>query len=221
MTAVLWGVGSYDDDTGARVAWEISHEEIQRDMGTAARTLAALGITSGGRVLFCSMLSEAGQFWPLVVGAMLSGAQLSCADANEGDAVRVAMFTRLVEYDAVLGITGAILDGLDALGRPHAEVFGGIRVLGARPDAYARLEAAGLTPHHFALCGPAVAVGSEPGAPAHADVEEWHLDVDGADGVVTVTNLRDRATTFARTRTAVRATVTGRGLVPHPSGRPM
>ena len=120
-------------------------------MGSAARTLATLGITGGTRVLFCSMLSEAGQFWPLTVGAMLSGAQLSCADANEGDALRVAMFTRLVEYRAVLGVTGAILDGLDALGHPYAEVFGGVEIVGARPDAYQRLVEAGLHPHHFVL----------------------------------------------------------------------
>jgi hypothetical protein len=215
-TATLWGIGCYEDGT-TRVPWEISHDEIQRDMAAAGRTVEGLGIGAGDRVLFCSMLSEAGQFWPLIVGAMLRGAQLSCADANEGDAVRVAMFTRLVHYDAVLGITGAILDGLDVLGKPYGAVFRGMRVLGARPDAYARLEAAGLAPQHFVLCGPAVATATEPGAPARADVAEWQLDVDA--GRVLVTSRRPRATTFRRSATGVRAAAVDTGIVPENTGR--
>jgi hypothetical protein len=218
MTETLWGVGSYEDGT-RRVPWEISHAEIQRDMGSAARTLATLGITSGTRVLFCSMLSEAGQFWPLTVGAMLSGAQLSCADANEGDALRVAMFTRLVEYRAVLGVTGAILDGLDALGHSYADTFGMIDIVGARPSAFARLEDAGLAPHHFVVCGPAIAIGSGPGTPARADSDEWRLDVDAADGRVLVTNVRPRATEFVRRPTATYAAPVYGGIVPEFRGR--
>ncbi len=212
MTEALWGIGSYEDGT-ARVPWEISHAEIQRDMGSAARTLATLGITTGTRVLFCSMLSEAGQFWPLTVGAMLSGAQLSCADANEGDALRVAMFTRLVEYRAVLGVTGAILDGLDALGHTYAEVFGDVEIVGARPDAYRRLVEAGLHPHHFVCCGPAVAAGVAPGAPARLDTDEWQLDTD-AGGRILVSNLQPRATAFVRAGTAVYGELVDGGLVP-------
>ena len=211
MTEPLWAVGCYEDANG-RVAWEISHEEIQRDMGSASRALAALDVTRGDRVLFCSMLSESGQFWPYVVGAMLVGAQLSCADANEGDAVRVAMFTRLVDYDAVLGVTGAILDGLDALQRPYADVFGGIRVLGARPDAYERLVTAALTPHHFVLCGPAVAVGRAPAAPAVVDGDEWAIDAHA--GRVVVTSLRTRATRFDRAPTGVCGEIIDGGVVP-------
>ena len=110
---------------------------------------------------------------------MLSGAQLSCADATEGEAVRVAMFTRLLDYRAALGITPEILDGLDTLGHHYADVFGGIAVVGTRPGAYERLEAAGLTPHRFVLCGPAVAVSDAPGAPARVAPGEWELDTDG------------------------------------------
>jgi hypothetical protein len=214
-TAPGWGVGCYEG-AQRRVPWEISHDEMRRDIGAAPRVLAALGVTTGTRVLLCSMLAEAGQWWPLTVGVMLSGAQLSCADANEGDALRVAMFTSRIEYHAVLGVTGAILDGLDALGRDYADVFGGITVIGARPDAYARLRTAGLAPHHFVCCGPALAIAHAPDAPARYDTDEWRLDVDGdreGDRVL-VTNLRPRATTFARTPTAVHGVLTSGGLVP-------
>jgi hypothetical protein len=203
--ATLWGIGTYEAELG-REPWVISEGEIERDIGSASRALRDLGIAAGDRVLFCSMLSESGQFWPFIVGAMLAGAQLSCSDANEGDATRVAMFMRLLPYRAILGVTGAILDGLDALGHSYADVFGEVDVVGARPDAYARLEAAGLTPHHFVLCGPAVAIGRGPGEPARADAAEWQLDFDAAESRVLVTNLRPRATQFVGTPTAVRAT---------------
>jgi hypothetical protein len=211
MSEPLWGVGCWDDGAG-RVPWEISHEEIQRDMGAAGPMLASVGVGAGDRVLFCSMLAEAGQFWPLVVGAMLAGAQLSCADASAGDAARVAMFTARIPYRAVLGVSGAILDGLDALGRDYAECFAGVAVVGARPDAEPRLRAAGVTTHSFVLCGPAVALAREPGGPAYANGDEWTLGTAGDR--ITVTNRRPRATTFASTPVGVVADLVDGGVVP-------
>ena len=123
------------------------------------------------------------------------------------------MFTRLVEYRAVLGVTGAILDGLDALGHPYPEVFGGVEIIGARPDAYQRLVEAGLHPHHFVCCGPAIAVGVAPGAPARFDADEWQLETD-AGGRVLVTSLQPRATAFVRACTAVYGELGDGGLLP-------
>ncbi|MGQ0823706.1 MAG: hypothetical protein ACT4OX_01530 [Actinomycetota bacterium] len=210
-----WGVGCYDDGA-QRVAWELSDEEIQRDMAGATATLQRLGVDAGQRVLFCSMLSEAAHFWPLIVATMLNGAQLSCADANEGDAARVDMFTRMLEYRAVLGVTDAILDGLDARARPYEEVFGAVPVVGARPGAYARLRARGLAPHRLVLCGPVLAVGTDAGGPAFAAGDEWELATDG-DRIV-VTNLKPRATTFSRAPTAIRGTIVDGGVVPVDAG---
>src|SRR5262249_2650682 len=62
-----WGVGCYEGPHG-RVPWEISQDEMRRDIGAAPAVLAALGVTTGARVLLCSMLAEAGQWWPLTVG---------------------------------------------------------------------------------------------------------------------------------------------------------
>jgi hypothetical protein len=206
-----WGVGMYDDGSG-RVPWECSNEEIQRDMGTATKLLTELGVVSGERVLFCSMLSEAAQFWPLIVGAMLNGAQLSCADANEGDAVRVAMFTQRLSYHAVLGVTPEILDGLDDLGRSYEDVFHGIPIIGARPGAFERLTASGLAPYHLVLCGPALAVGRVPHGPAFAAPGEWELGAD--DTRIVVSNLKPRATSFDRAPTAIVGEVSEGGVIP-------
>jgi hypothetical protein len=215
-SAPLWAVGCYAGADGP-VTWEISHEEIQRDLGSAPRALAALGVGAGSRVLHCSLLSEAGQFFALVIGTMLVGAQVSCADATSGDASRVAMFLRLLDYDAVLGVNAAILDGLDALGIPYPDAFARARVVCARPDALARLATVGIAAHAFVLCGPAVAIAPSPGAPAVvADPDEWELGT--SDGRITVSNLRPRATDFRATATAVRGTVVDGGVVPESEG---
>ena len=107
------------------------------------QVLTELGV-AGRRVLWCSMLSQAGQFWPYVCGTVMAGAQLSCADSTYGEAMRVSMFLRLMDYDAVFGVTDALLDGLEARDRAPADVFAGVRMLGAHPGAYERLVAAGL-----------------------------------------------------------------------------
>lgn len=206
-----WGVGCYEA-AGGRLPWEISHEEVQRDIASAARRLAGLGVGAGDRVLVCSLLSEAGQFWPWIVGAYLAGAQVSCADASRGDAARVATFTRHLAYRAVLGVNRALLDGLDDLGRPWQEVFAGAAVVAARPGAFGRLQGAGLAPHRLVVCGPAVGVGEVPGGPALVDGEEWELAADG--GRVLVTNRKERMTTFDRAPTAVRGRAVGNWVLP-------
>ena len=207
----LWAVGRYDGVEGP-VTWEISQDEINRDLGSAPRALATLGVGAGGRVMHCSLLSEAGHFFPLVIGTMLVGAQVSQADSTSGDATRVAMFLRLLAYDAVLGVNAAILDGLDELGIAYADAFAPARAVCARPDAIARLAGAGVAAHAFVLCGPAVAIAPTAGAPAVVDTDEWELGID--HGHITVTNLRPRATQFRGTATAVRGTLVDGGIVP-------
>jgi|1186.fasta_scaffold359202_2 hypothetical protein len=220
MTAVddrpLWAIAAYDDGE-RRVDWPVSYAEIERGMGGAMGILAGLGVKDRAAVLWCSVLSESAHFWPFLIGTMIGGATFSLADATSSDALRVAMFARRLRLHAVFGVNNAILDGLDELGHSYTEVFGGIAIIGARPGAYERLTAAGLTPHWFVLCGPALAIATEPGGPARVDTNEWSLASDG-DRIL-VTSLRPRATTFDRTPTAVRGTlVDSTGFVPHPTG---
>ncbi len=207
----MWGVGSYEDVTSSRVPWRISHEEIGRDIGVAVDVLTGLGL-AGKPVLWCSMLAEAGQFWPYVCGTVLAGGRLSCADSTYGEAMRVSMFLRLMSYDAVFGVTESLLDGLEASDHQPGEVFARVRLLGAYPGAYERLVAAGLSPVHFVRCGPALAIGREPDAPAFVAGAEWELVADGLR--IAITSLQPRAQPFIRTPIAVRGTIVRGGIVP-------
>ena len=78
------------------------------------------------------------------------------------------MFLRLMDYDAVFGVTGALLDGLDELERRRRPRCS--RACGIARRAPRRVRAAGRAPGSrrcaFALCGPALAIGREPGGPA-------------------------------------------------------
>ena len=212
----LWGVGSYADGQGRRAPWRISHEEIGRDIGVAVDVLTGLDL-AGRRLLWCSMLSEAGQFWPYLCGTVMAGSRLSCADSTYGEAMRVSMFLRLMDYDAVFGVTEELLDGLEASGHPWAEVFAGVRMVGAYPGAYERLMAAGLAPVHFVLCGPAIAIGREPDGPAFVAGAEWELAADGDH--LAITSLKARAQPFIRTPIAVRGTIVRGGVVPTAPGK--
>ncbi len=196
----LWGIGSYVDASGRRVPWRITHEEMGRDIDAATKALTELDV-AGKRVLWCSMLSQAGQFWPYICGSYLAGARLSCADATAGEAARVGMFLRLMEYDALFGVTDAILDGFDEMGRRYDEVFADVRTVGALPGAYERLTDAGVAPTRFVLCGPAVAIGRAPDLPALVTSEEWELAAE--NGRVCVSARRTRGQEFVRTPTGV------------------
>jgi hypothetical protein len=210
MTA-LWGVGCYDDEGGRRATWRISGEEINRDIGSATAVLGELGVAGKG-VLWCSMLANAGQFWPYICGTVLAGGRLSCADATAGEAARVAMFLRLMPYEAVFGITSTILDGLDEQGASYAGTFAGVRILGAYADAYARIEAAGLAPTHFEVCGPAIAIGRTPAGPAFVTDDEW--EIGAAQGQLWVTARRERAQQFVHTPVGVRGEIVDGGVMP-------
>jgi hypothetical protein len=209
--STLWGIGCYDDAAGKRASWRISTEEINRDIGSATKVLQGLGIAGHG-VLWCSMLANAGQFWPYVCGTVMAGGRLSCADATKGESARVEMFLRLMPYAAVFGVTGAILDGFDDMQKPYGEVFGGVRIVGAYADAHNRLDAAGVRASHFALCGPAIALAGEPDAPARVAADQWELSADGDRICVSARN--ERAQRFVRTPVGVRGEIVDGGVLP-------
>ena len=189
-----WGVGCYDDGRRPRAVGDLARRDPARHRRRGRACSRELGVGAGTRVLFCSMLSEAGQFWPSSSAPMLAGAQLSCADATEGEAVRVAMFTaahrlrRGARRDRARSSTASTRSVT-----PYGDVFGG--VARARRASRARTAAArppGSRPHHFVLCGPAVAIGARARrARRSSNAPSGSSTTD--DGRVVVTQSRSRA----------------------------
>lgn len=197
----LWGVGSYSVGDEI-VTYPVSPDDSRRDMGTAAKALASLGVQAGSRVLVVSMLSEAAQYWPVQIGLLMAQAQFSLADASRFDAFRTVMFIRAMHYDAVVGVNNDVLDGLDDLGTAYDEVFGPVGIVAARAGAHERLREAGLDPRWWLHVGPTIAVECRARAGAHVDGDEWSVQAS-AGGEVLVTARRARAATIDRQSTGV------------------
>ena len=212
----LWGVGSYADGQGRRAPWRISHEEIGRT-SVLRSTCSPVSSSPAGGCCGARCSPKPDSSGRYLCGTVMAGSRLSCADSTYGEAIRVSMFLRLMDYDAVFGVTEELLDGLEASGHPWAEVFAGVRLLGAYPVAYERLIAAGLAPVHFVLCGPAIAIGREPDGPAFVAGAEWELAAEGDH--LAITSLKSRAQPFIRTPIAVRGTIVRGGVVPTAPGK--
>ena len=200
----LWGIGSFQIGDEI-VPYPVSKDDHNRDIATAMKATATLGVGEADRVLVLSMLSQAAQYWPVQIALLVGKVQFSLADASRFDAFRTAMFLRAMHYDAVVGINTDVLDGLDDLGHEYRDIFDGVPVLAARAGAYERLREAGLSPRWWLDLGPAIAVECEALAGAHVDADEWSVDGDG--GEVLLSARQPRAATIDRLRTGVRGDV--------------
>ena len=202
--AALWGIGSFQIGDEI-VTYPVSKEDHDRDIATAIKAVASLGVGEGDRVLVLSMLSQAAQYWPVQIALLVGKVQFSLADASRFDAFRTAMFLRAMHYDAVVGINADVLDGLDDLGHSYRDVFDDVPVLAARAGAYERLRAAGLAPRWWLDLGPAIAVECDERAGAHVESDQWAVESDS--GMLLITAKHPRAAAVDRLRTGVRGVV--------------
>jgi hypothetical protein len=206
----LWGVGTFATSDGA-TPFPVSVADHDADIAAAGRALDSLGIGRGDRVLIVGLVSECVQLVPFHEALRRRGAILSGADATPFDAPRTAKLARQLDARAVLAVNGAVVDGLITEGFDLAEVFGPVPLVGARPDAVARLRAAGVQPIVWAHVGPAVAVECRPGAGAHVDEALW--DVTERDGTVMISARSPRAVAPGPHPTGVHAAL-ARGQCP-------
>jgi hypothetical protein len=205
----VWGVGRIV--VGGEVTpWPVAQRDIEDEAESLAPRLAALGLEPGGLVLVVAMLSQAVHAVPLERAAGTVGALYSSADATPFDAFRVAALTRQLEPQVVIGITGAVLDGLVEAGRDPADVLGPVpAIVTADDDAHARLLAGGLSPRRWLKLGPTSAIeGLGEDGPAY-DASRWRVEAD--DGELVVSNVAPRLTTANRLRTGVRGGVVEEG----------
>jgi len=199
---VLWGIGTFATPDGA-VAFPVSAADHEADTAAAGRALDAMGVGAGDRVLVVGLVSECAHLVPFHEALRARGAILSGSDATPFDAARTAKLVGQLGVRAVLGVNAAVLDGLVGDGVDPAVALGPVPLVAARPDAVARLRAAGLAPLVWAHAGPAVAVECAPGAGAHVDEQQWEVDVD--DGEVVVGVRGTRALEGGPFRTGIRA----------------
>ncbi len=200
----MWGVGTFTTSDGP-VPFPVSESDHDADTAAAGRALDSLGIDRGDRVLIVGLVSECAHLVPFHEALHERGAILSGADATPFDASRTAKLARQLQVRAVLGVNGAVLDGLASDGFDLADVFTPVPVVAARPDAVQRLRAEGVVAHVWAHVGPTVAVECRPGAGAHVDGALW--DVAEHGGEIVIAARGPRALDPGPHRTGLRAAI--------------
>ena len=206
----VWGVGRVVVD-GEVTPWPVAQADIDDEAESLAPRLAALGLEPGGLALIVSMLSQAMHAVPFERAAGKLGALYSSADATPFDAFRVAALVRQLEPQVVIGVTGAVLDGLIEAGRDLGNVFGSVPTVVADEDAHERLRAAGLRPRRSVRLGPTTAIeGLDERGPVF-DAKRWAVEEIHRE--LLVSNLVPRLTEARRLRTGVRGHVVGEGRI--------
>jgi hypothetical protein len=203
----IWGVGRLVVD-GVVTPWPVAQADVDDEADSLAPRLTALGLEPGGLVLIASLLSEAIHVVPLEKAAGRVGALYSSADATPFDAFRVASLVRQLDAQVVIGVNGAVLDGLE----DPAAVFTGLRsVVTADDQAHERLTATGVTPRRWVKLGPTSALEADDGL--RYDAARWHVEPDPDTGALLVTNLVPRLTPCDRLPTGIRGSVPEPGLL--------
>ena len=152
--------------------------ELGRDAAWAAARLSGLGIGPGDRVLLNGSGAEGPWLRPLMDALRSLGVTYGIAEAMGWDANRTLVFARELDLHGVIGLPKEVAERLgdDAVLRA---LFGGARVVLARPDAVPLLRSAGVAAGVISFLGPAIAIECHQRRGAHVDAAEWTVGEDG------------------------------------------
>jgi phenylacetate-coenzyme A ligase PaaK-like adenylate-forming protein len=182
-----------------------SAQELERAADAYGRRIGTFHFRTGEHVLQTALYDESAQFLAFERELSRFGLVLCPGDASLFDAARSESIVRRFGVTAVMGVNGALLDGLVALGHDPAQVPAG-PVVWARPDAYERLKGIdGIRLYRWMEIGPAVAVECAAGAGAHIDAVEWKVEQE--NGEIVLSSRLHRCVTFDRYRTGISAKV--------------
>jgi hypothetical protein len=173
-----WGTGRYLDETGSARLVYYPVAEMEREAAAAARRLAAWGVGLDDIVLVVAAVQEAVQFAPFQRAARSLGAISCTAEPSPFDAQRTAAFLEQYPLRAVIGLDGAVLDGLEELGDP-VPLLRRCPQLIVRPDAVPRLRSWGLVPARLVILGPVAAIECPARSGAHLGVDCWTVGSSG------------------------------------------
>lgn len=192
-------VGCYTS-SGTHQLLPVSGAELMRAQAFVLRLLSTFHFRTGEKVLVTSELKDVVQSLPFERAVMAYGMVVCSADSTFFDAARVESILRRFQPVAVMGLSGATLEGLQAAGHAPVELLQG-PVIWARPCAYEKLEGSGLNIRAWREIGPAVGMECEHANGLHFDRFEW--EVETKDDELMVTSRLQRAQPFMRHATGV------------------
>jgi hypothetical protein len=185
--------------------FEIGWDEFERDLAWAETVLRSAGLGHGDRML--TMLNPWEGPWttPVVRALQRIGVVNMPAEVWPFDYRRASMFLQRLQVKAIFGLGADTLTGLEQEDRSIAELLHDVGIVWARPDALSKLGDVAPQVFPYVMLGPALALGlpGKPGVVVNAD--EWAVDIDGDELVVS--NARERLASFDRVRTGHRGSV--------------
>jgi hypothetical protein len=203
-----WAIGLLRLPSGCQ-PYTVSLRDIERDTAWARSVFERAGIRPGVPLHLIGTGCDNEILWPYENALIGMKVPFGVAEPVAIDAPRSDMFLRRFRMQAVVGLSGEVVDALIALGRDLHALFDASTLL-ALPDALPRLRQAGLTPWTMLPVGPMFAFESPERDGACYDDSEWL--VEERDGELLLTSVAPRATPFVRLRTGVRGHVSERRI---------
>ncbi|MGI9164624.1 MAG: hypothetical protein ACR2JI_17135 [Mycobacterium sp.] len=189
---------------GEHVDFPVSESDTLRDTAWSADMLGRWGIESDGRILVSALSWHGAWFDPVRYAAIKIGACYSNIEAWGWDVTRFSSFLSRFDFDMLIGVGSESLAALAQTGRA-AELLGRVGHILAQPDAVAPLAELGIDASVIAMAGPALLAGDPSSEGLLYNQEEWLIESDG--GELLVTTCGPRAERFENQRTGVRGSV--------------
>jgi hypothetical protein len=207
--ASRWAVGLLRMPGGVHT-YTVSLRDIEADTAWALGVYRRMGLRTGEPAHLIGAGCDNEVLWPYENALMAMGIPFGVAEPVAIDAPRSDMFLRRFRMQAVIGMTGELVDALIALGRDMKTLLGQSIVV-ATPEAAATLRGAGLAPWTLLPIGPLWAFELPQGGGADYDGGEWR--VESIEGELVVSSVGPRATTLQRLATGKRGKIAHDGRV--------
>jgi hypothetical protein len=201
--AERWAIGLLRLPGGYQ-PYTVSLRDIERDTAWASKVFELLGVRPGLPLHLIGAGCDNEILWPYENALIGMKVPFGVAEPVAIDAPRSDMFLRRFRMQAVLGLSGELVDAFMALGRDLQALLGH-SVIVALPEAVPILRAAGLTPWTQRQIGPICTFESPLGDGARFDESEWLIEAP--DGELLLSSVASRACPFVRLRTGVQGRV--------------
>ncbi|WP_372524588.1 hypothetical protein [Piscinibacter sp.] len=189
---------------GGYQPYPVSLRDIERDTAWARSVFERMGIRAGVPMHLIGAGCDNEILWPYENALIGMKVPFGVAEPVAIDAPRSDMFLRRFRMQAVMGLSGELVEALAKLGRDLKALLGHSTVV-ALPDAVPALRAAGLAPWTMHPIGPLWAFESPEGDGARYDQSEWLIEEQ--DGELLLTAVAPRASPLVRLRTGVHGRV--------------
>ena len=174
--AQCWAIGLLRLRDGVQ-PYTVSLRDIERDTAWAESVFRGIGIEAGRPIHLIGTGCDNEILWPYENALIGMKVPFGVAEPVAIDAPRTDMFLRRFRMQAVVGLSGEIVDALIALGRDLAGLLGHSTLV-VLPEAAPKLRAAGLAPWTMVPIGPLYAFESPARDGARYDESEWLVEED-------------------------------------------